>query len=457
MKKNKECKIPANDYLSSLVLQQSILFIIKTSHKLLSFRKQVFQSALIAVTLIIYCRISTLKFQLEWDDYWVVINRYTTSGLNINNLGAVLGNFYHGQYSPINEFYYILIHAIFDYNPVAFHLIGLMVHLLNILLVFSFARRINIQAFGFEKDLSIQIAFLSALLFAIHPLNQEAVLWISASKILVYAFFYLLGLILYLKYTESWRIKYYVFSAILFILSFGAKEQAVTFPLALLLIDFVLDRDFRSKRVWLEKVPLLVLSLVFGLVTIFSQGFDLGTVTIKYDIFERLILAFVSGSIYITQSLLPVKLSYIYPFPFQPGEKIPNILYAYPVAIILGLVLLRKYFKNKLFMFGCAFFLIHILVALHILDLSRFSITADRYTYLSLIGVTYFIAAMTCKYAWRTNRKWIVFSVYLGGLCAYTLLNSSIWQSSKTLKYHLSESIKARQDYKQLQERFKDE
>lgn len=412
---------------------------------------------MIAFTLIIYSRISALKFQLEWDDHWVVINRYTTSGLNMSNLGSVLGNFYHGQYSPINEFYYILIHAIFDYNPVAFHLIGLLVHLLNVSLVFSFIRRINIQAFDFQKDLSTQIAFLSALLFAIHPLNQEAVLWISASKILVYAFFYLLGLIMYLKYTESWRIKYYAFSGILFILSFGAKEQAVTFPIALLLMDFVLGRDFRSKRIWLEKIPLLVLSLVFGLITIFSQGFDPGAVTIKYNIFERLILAFVSGSMYITQSLVPVKLSYIYPFPFQPGEKIPNILYAYPFAIVLGVFLIRKYFKNKVFLFGCAFFLIHILVALHILDLSRFSITADRYAYLSLIGVTYLIAFTVYKYSGQTNRKWIVCGVYILALCTYTLLNSSIWESSKTLKYHFSESIKARRDYKQLQERFEDE
>jgi hypothetical protein len=60
-------------------------------------------------------------FLMLWDDQWVVINNYTYHGLAPDNLWRILTEFYHGQYAPLNQFYYTCLYSAFGLNPFAFH------------------------------------------------------------------------------------------------------------------------------------------------------------------------------------------------------------------------------------------------------------------------------------------------------------------------------------------------
>jgi hypothetical protein len=57
------------------------------------------------------------NFILRWDDQWVVINHYSYGGFTADNLWKVLTEFYHGQYSPVNQLYYILLYSINGFDP----------------------------------------------------------------------------------------------------------------------------------------------------------------------------------------------------------------------------------------------------------------------------------------------------------------------------------------------------
>lgn len=185
---------------------------------------------------------------------------------------------------------------------------------------------------GMEEKNIRQIAFITTLLFAIHPMNVEPVAWISAVKVLIYAFFYLLGLLYYLQYIKSQKFRYYLFTIACFIASFLGKEQAVTFPLALLIVDWFTNRNMKSFTVWNEKMVFFVMAFFFGLITILSQGASgLG---ITYPFYQRVIFGCFAIIEYITKGLIPIKLNYLYPFPIVIGEELPLRFYIYPILII---------------------------------------------------------------------------------------------------------------------------
>ena len=145
---------------------------------------------ILVMTCIVYHPLSENDFLYYWDDQWCVINPYTSGGLTWENLYRIFTETHDGQYSPLNEIGYVLIYSLFGYSPVIFHLAGLGVHLLNVVLLYFFLSGLLTQSSRLTTMYNKQIVFLATLLWAVHPVNVEPVAWISASKVLVYTSFY---------------------------------------------------------------------------------------------------------------------------------------------------------------------------------------------------------------------------------------------------------------------------
>ena len=235
------------------------------------------------------------------------------------------------------------------YNPFMFHSAGLLIHIINVLLVYFLIKKLLYRTRRFE-DVSMQrIAFLTALLVGIHPFLVEAVAWIAASKILLYACFYLIALHCYLNYTASFKIKYYLLTLLFFIIPFGGKEQAVTLPVCLLLVDYALSRDLLNKKVWIEKIPFFSLSIFFGVITMLSQA-DTGDGVLSdskvYPFHQNIVFASYSLFEYFTKCLIPIKLSYIYPFPNVIGEPLLARFLIYPFVLIVLAITFWNFLKQ---------------------------------------------------------------------------------------------------------------
>jgi hypothetical protein len=99
------------------------------------------------------------------------------------------------------------------------------------------------------------LSFLTTLIFAVHTCNVESVAWMSASKVLIYALFYFGATITFLLYLEKRKIIYYVLTVLLYVLSFLGKDQAVTFPLWMLLVYWLLNFKLKDKLVWMTTLP----------------------------------------------------------------------------------------------------------------------------------------------------------------------------------------------------------
>ena len=396
---------------------------------------------LVLIVIAVFISIVGHRFLYQWDDHWVVFNRYTSLGLNLRNLWNVLTEFYRGQYAPFNELSYILIHSVFGYSPMAFHAASLLWHAANTVLLFLFLNRLlkmipNSPLAGQSQN----IAWLCALLWAVHPVNVEPVAWVSASKILVYAFYYLAALLLYLYYIERPGMGKYIGLLALFVASFLGKEQAVVLPLAFLLVDYLTKREEKIGYLLLEKAPFLILALFFGIVTIISQG--AGGNMPEYSLWQRLLFCGYTLYEYMVKTLLPMNLMYLYPFPTTPDGKMPLMMYVYPLMILAACYLVYLFRKERMLVFGVLFFVVHLLVAIHFISISRFAIVADRYNYLAMVGPL--LVIVHYLFLWSQKHKMaarVFIGLYFAYLCTYTVIYQQNWDNSEHVKRHYNEIV----------------
>lgn len=405
---------------------------------------------LTVTTLLVFYPCFSFDFLLTWDDGWQVFNDNTHDGLTIQNVGKMFSSCYMGQYSPLNQFIYTCVYESFGMRSLPFHIVNVVLHIGCVLLTFFFVKKLLVLYGESHSDKLYLIAFLTALCTAIHPLQVEPVSWISASKILSCSFFFLSGLVVYSYYISKPTVLKYVFIVLLFICSFLSKEQAIVFPLCLILIDWTIKRNMKWRSLWLEKFPFILLSFLFCLVTVISYETSISEVVDNgfYTIGQRLVFMGYSLTEYVTKLIIPFNLMYMYPFPIQPGETLSVRFYIYILTLLATFYFLWIGRKNRIFVFGFYFFVIQLILILHIVPMPRSTIVADRYLYLACIGFFFPIIYVGVNYVMEAKAYWKVmcgcFLIYLVSIGIYSNIHCRVWENSQTLKKEMNSILDVR-------------
>jgi len=401
-------------------------------------------------------------FQLGWDDQWQVLDYEFVTNHSLSDLRYHFTHFHLGQYMPVNTLLDIVIYEIFGFNPGAFHAASLIIHFANILLVFIIIYKVlSSMKKSWTKNRILLFSTLVALIFAIHPLQVESVAWISASKIPLYAFFTLLGLYLYILFIQTNNLWILSSVMICYLLAFGSKEQAIIFPLNLFALDYVFKRfhgftftlSVLKKQVFIEKIPFII---IFTLLYLFLSSNNLGAFNdSSYPLYQRLSFGVGSFMDYIFRFIAPVKLYYFYFFPIEPGESLPTYYWGYLLlTAICALFLYENYSaNNRLVMFGALLFAINIMLVLHIVPMPRKMITADRYMYLSIVGLAV-IVAWFIQYVYYKSRYWrkpliLLLSAWLIFSGVYSYVRTTEWKNSDSIKHNVNEIIEKRKANKE--------
>lgn len=286
-------------------------------------------------------------------------------------------------------------------------------------------------------------------------MNVESIAWISAVKVPMYVFFYLSTLLLYLRYVRSQKLGCYIAALCCFVCSCLSKEQAFVLPLSLLLVDWFIGRNLKSSDLWIEKMPFFILSAGFALLTLDLQGPR--SEAVSYTAVQRLLFGCYSLFEYFTKSLLPINLNYLYPFPILPGgSDIPVRFYVYPVLVAGLFGVLYSFRKKRLLMFGSLFFVIHLLLSLHVVAMPRLGIVADRYLYLSLSGILLLVSYKIIGWVekgYRVFPKLLLFSsilFYSLYFMSYTYSYSKQWEDTDTVKHYLRSFYKGEYEEKDI-------
>jgi tetratricopeptide (TPR) repeat protein len=384
---------------------------------------------ILAITLIAYLPSFGNGFT-NWDDHLQITNNDAIKELSLGSVKTFFTTYYVGMYQPVVTLSYAIEHYFFGLNPTAFHSVSVILHLLNISLVFGLI-------YWLTKRLEISVIVSS--FFALNPMQVESVAWISARSTLLYSLFYLGSLISYLYYVKNRQnYKYFYISLMLFFLSLLSKSAAVSLPALLILMDFYYQRKLTKKLV-LEKVPYFVLSFIFGIVTIWSRRSVANPSEISeiFPLFDRLLLALHSLLFYLVKLITPFKLSAFYPYPEKTGNSLPLEYYMAPfviLLIILGIYKAGKYRKD--IVFGVLFFLIPISLVLQVVPVSS-QIVADRYTYIPIIGFA-FLLGLGYKTVLenKPELKNMMTVILLGYLLLFVVLSynrTRVWKNSLTL------------------------
>ena len=360
---------------------------------------------------------------INWDDHGYINENPFNNNLSLK---AVFSTYWMANYHPLTMLSYALEYRFFGLEPVGYHVNNFLLHLINTLLVFIFIYRL------FHRKLIP--AILSALLFGIHPMHVESVVWTSERKDLLYTLFLFWELIQYLNYIDKgYAVKYLLYSAILFLLSLFSKGQAVISPLLMLLIDYYRKRPMQWKLL-LEKTAFFILSVIFGIVAIMAQESKEAISTTPVSTVESFFSGFYSFLLYIVKSVVPFRLSGIHPYPFIIGQQTPHIIFFSPLLVLLLFFLTWKYLrKNKEAVFGLGFFVASIFLLLKFVPVSD-ALIAERYTYVAYVGLFFLFGNMADyliiqKPAYKKVVT-VLLAAYCLFLCMLTWQRVFVWRNS---------------------------
>lgn len=389
------------------------------------FKKELIFPLLISIITLIFYYPAFQNDILSWDD-----NLYLIDNPDVKNLSSIPSYFSNfdntGNYMPFTLSVFTILYHFSELNPFLYHLINIIFHILNSVLVFYFI---------YKLLKNIDLAFIVALLFSIHPIHVESVAWIAELKDVQYTFFFLLSMIYYLKFIRERKPLNYILSIIFFISSVFSKGQAVALFPVILLIDYFENGKIFTKL--MEKITFLIISISFGVIAVLAQkaGNNIGDYNV-ISFFDRIVLASYAFTIYILKIIIPYELSAFYPYPEMIEGKLP--LQYFPFLLIIPItiyLLVFSYKKNKFVFFGIAFFISNIILLLQIIPVGN-CIMADRYTYIASIGLNLISAFYIIRWLKSKKNKTTIislFATYLFFLGIKTHAQSKLWKNDFVL------------------------
>jgi Flp pilus assembly protein TadD len=314
----------------------------------------------------------------------------------------------------------------------------LLLHALNTVLLFLVFRKMTRATWR---------SLFVALLFGLHPLRVESVIWVAERKDVLSAFFWMLTILAYVRHAEKPGLVRYLPVVFCFALGLLSKPMIVTLPFVLLLLDYWPLERWKHKplpSLIMEKVPLFLLCAASCAVTIFAQRSGGAMALMKQLSFgTRFENALVSYCRYLGKLFWPEKLSVVYPLvnDWSLGVVLASIVLLSGVSF---LAVVNRH-RRPYLITGWFWFLGTLVPVIGIVMVGEQSM-ADRYTYLPSIGVLVVLSWGTYDLTRRWRFQSVVCSAITAGivvLCiALTRQNVAYWRNTETLFRHALISTK---------------
>jgi protein O-mannosyl-transferase len=454
--------------------------------------------ALAILTVITFWSLKDCGFINYDDNLYVYENAYVQSGLNANSIGqafsfsselAKISCHWH----PVTWLSFMLDYQIFGLKPQGYHLMNLLFHVMNTILLFLILRRMTKKLWP--------SAFVAAV-FAIHPLHVESVAWVTERKDVLSTFFFMLTLGAYSYYVEHPGLRRYFFVLLFFILGLMAKPMLVTLPFVLLLLDYwplqrfqeitsikpsaardnstnasnfiptcrdsfsaslirigvsTIKPDHKIKKETLEvrkpadleykwsliypllweKVPLFVLAILSSIVTYIAQQKGGAVHSEAFPLSVRIGNALISYITYIGKMIWPSNLAVLYPYPEL--LMLWQVLGSVFLLIAITLVVIWRAKRFPYLATGWLWYIGTFVPVIGIVQVGAQAM-ADRYTYIPLIGLFIMVAWGVSEILKKWNyRKEILLAssvLIILYLSIITWTQVGYWQNNITLYDH---------------------
>ena len=325
---------------------------------------------------------SSLKGDFIWDDEylvkenayiknWAHINKIVSGKMSTKNVTSAFR-----FYRPLQLLTYSIDYSIWKMNSLGYHVTNVLLHALAGVALFWL---INLML-G-----SCLIAFLTALLFVVNPVNTEAVSYISGRSDPLSAFLLFLSFIFYIKGTRGYSKIYYFLMLLSFVGALLSREASVVFMLIIPLYCFVFSE--RIKKSYF--LSIVGMTFVYGVVRFTILKNILSNSIINTTFFQRLPGVFVSIVNYLKLLFVPYPLHMEYGkklFAFNDIKAIIGVVVV--IVLITGAFIIRK--KNKIVSFSILWFFITFIPISNLYGINAYM--AEHWLYLPSIGFLLIIA-----------------------------------------------------------------
>ncbi|MGA2914653.1 MAG: tetratricopeptide repeat protein [Sedimentisphaerales bacterium] len=379
------------------------------------------------------------------DTKYITENPDVKAPITFQSLGRAFTQPHSHMWHPLTTITNMLDYELFGLNPVGHHFINLLLHIANTMLLFWIL-----------TDMTGAIwpsAFVAAV-FALHPLQVESVAWAAELKTVLSGLFWLLATAAYIHYTRKSSAGRYILLLLVFGLCILTKPTVVTLPLALLLLDYwPLGRikfgqqtknvrkgknrqEVSIRRLIIEKIPLLAMSVFLSIVTFFVQqsGGALSPLE-KMSLDLRIANIFLSYIRYIGKTVWPSRLAVLYPHPYTNlSETI--VVFCALLFILLSVFSIYIGRRRRYIAVGWLWY-VGTLVPMIGLVQSGAQAMANRYMYIPVLGLL-IIITWTVKDFVAKRPRWkivpaVLAAVILLSLVILTRMQVRHWQNSITL------------------------
>ncbi len=384
----------------------------------------------VAVLLAGLAYINALDNPFVYDDRRLIVeNRSLRPPLNLQAI--VL----HEVTRPVMNVSYVIDRTIWGFQPIGFHVTNVLLHMLNVALLFELVRR----------DTGRRLAgFLAAVLFAVHPMMTQTVGYISARSEVLCATFFLLALAAARRWMLGGAAGWLAATFALWGLALGSKETAVMFvPIAFLYDRLVIrgSHEDRRRRLWRLHVPGLTLTAAAAVARLFvflrlehpgQTHLEWGLGLVQIDVVRR----------YVTMMIMPAGQTIFHELAPVSGWLDPRIIGGLGVIAVLLLVARSIRRVEPIVTFGLIWFLLALVPLAALVVLGRAEPMAEQRVYLASCGLFMAFGAIIARLEtwlkWNERRKArIVFkTVAVVGLTVLfldTVLRNAVWGNPVTL------------------------
>jgi protein O-mannosyl-transferase len=408
------------------------------------------------------------------DNQYVYENPQVDHGLTAQGIFWAFTTIDANNWHPLTWLSHMMDCQLYGLHAGGHHLTNVLLHAATAILLFLVLRRMT-------GDLWPS-AFVAAV-FAIHPLRVESVAWVAERKDVLSGLFFMLTLWAYVEYVRHpFSIKRYLSVIVLFALGLMAKPMLVTLPFVLLLLDYwplgrmtlpitgddgnkswgdsntgaqeaptqLLPEQIGepiqlsphqsfsfSRRLIIEKIPLLLLTAISCVATFLAQGNAVAPMEIV-PLPTRIANALISYVAYIGQSFYPADLAVLYPYP-TTGLMIWKAVVALLVLLGISLGAMACWRRNPYLLVGWLWYLVMLMPVIGLVQVGVQAM-ANRYTYLPQIGLSIALAwgIIYIARSWP-YRRWVcgvASALVVAVLMGCTWRQTTFWCNSETLWTH---------------------
>jgi len=418
-----------------------------------------FITLLLLVTFGIYFQVTGHEFVNYDDDTLITNNRVVVDPVR-SWTECFSWNIFTPHFKPLVLLSWRAEYQTFGEKPAIFLFNNLLLHTLNVLLVFFLSLTLLKKFIPDQKQIISLAAFFVALAFAVHPLHVESVAWAVERKDVLYTFFFLLSWWSYLQYLEKNKYTYLLLCALFYLLVLLSKSMGITLIAVLFLTDYLYGRK-NIVALIKEKIP-VILFFVFGIYLYGMVDYLIGFVSggaassnnsmtetmqvaaASSPFLQLVLMAFLKVFLMLVHVLIPLHISVIY-----EGKEIQKMLgiffYMIPFVVVGFFYLAyRLSGKHKEILFGLLFFLITFSPAITIGKYEGVGVfVGDRYTYAPMLGLL--IAMVVLCFRIPSSFKQlplVLLSILSIAYIALTLPAIVVWKNAETLWTNAIEKTK---------------